>query len=604
MAGFKAIEDRFTFLNGKSKLIIPFFQRKYVWKEENWDELFDNFFMKDEPGFLGSVLVQWDEISAGNMALDVIDGQQRLTTISILVMAIYDSIQSENKENAKDQMYTSLFSKETFQVEYTPKLEHSKFDREDYEKVMSFDKNLEEIEGKKIGILGCYNHFMDRLKSIPDPQKEKVLSDFLNGRYLIWVIITIDKDMDEQSIFDTLNNSGVSLTASDTIKNSIFKKASELYNQKYPTNDKAKSKAITDLYENNWEEVFINGEGVEEYWNSEITTGHMKRTKLDLFLYCFAVIKGFFSQNDYNMSDLTKVYKNYMSEHIKTTDDINEFLKELKKLAEIFKDKFENNNKETLYTYKKDKVLTRLLHLLQVNDVTTFHPLILNILYKYENKTNVINKQLHLLEKYLIINYLNEDTSKMKNYNKMCTAMINNDQKLVEEVKEVSKNIRYTLFNDISNQFAAYFLFWIELYRRSDSDDETSLQYVYSLEHIMPRSWQKNWFHDIEVGLKNAKGKKMDLDVAQSIEYRNNHINMLGNMTLLKGKLNTSISNKDFDTKMVSIKEHASLKITRNDIVDRYYSKKKREKLSAWNENTIEARTNSLKEEVKNAFLY
>ena len=63
--------------------------------------------------------------------------------------------------------------------------------------------------------------------------------------------------------------------------------------------------------------------------------------------------------------------------------------------------------------------MQRLLHLLKVNDVTTFHPFILKVLYEHENDSNLINEKLHLLEKYLLVNYLNENTSKIKNYNKM-----------------------------------------------------------------------------------------------------------------------------------------------------------------------------------------
>lgn len=602
MAGFTAKEERFTIFNSEKKLKIPFFQRKYVWKEENWDELFDNFFVKEEPSFLGSILVQRNVIGAGSGVLDVIDGQQRLTTISILIMAIYDSINSETKKNAKAEMLNALFSKATFHSEYTPKLEHSKFDKSDYEKVICFEKNKEDFAGKEEGILGCYNHFIKRLSDISDKKKEKVLDDFLNGNYLIWVIITLDKEMDEQSIFDTLNNSGVSLTASDTIKNFIFKKVDEIYDEKYPSDSVTSFQAMNKLYEDNWEQVFIKDDDTESYWNSEVITGRIKRTKLDLFLYCFGVIKGFFSQYDNNISDLTKVYKNYLANEITTIEKVNDFLADLKKTAIIFKDNFENDSKETLYNYDKDNVLHRLLHLLKVNDVTTFHPLILKVLYDHENNIDLINKKLHLLEKYLLINYLNEDTSKIKNYNKMCMTMINDDAKLAEEVQEVSSDIKFTLLNHISNSFATYFLFWVELFRRTDSDDESSLKYVYSLEHIMPKKWKENWFDDIGNGLKDVNGTQ--LDVPQSIEYRDNHINMLGNMTLLKGKLNSSISNKNFATKIIKIKEYASLKITKNDIVDRYYSKDKEEKINAWNEKLIEERNKKLREEIIKALLY
>ena len=118
----------------------------------------------------------------------------------------------------------------------------------------------------------------------------------------------------------------------------------------------------------------------------------------------------------------------------------------------------------------------------------------------------------------------------------------------------------------------------------------------------MPRKWKENWFNDIGNGLKDVNGNQ--LDVPQSIEYRDNHIDMLGNMTLLKGRLNSSISNKDFPTKMVKIKEFASLKITKNDIVDRYYSRDNEGKITSWNEKLIEERNNNLREEILDALLY
>lgn len=602
MAGFTAKEEKFTVFNSEKRLVIPFFQRKYVWKEVNWCELFDNFFLKDKPSFLGSILVQRNDIIAGNSKLDVIDGQQRLTTISILIMAIYDSINDPNKENAKNEILNALFSKETFHDNYTPKLSHSKFDKEDYELIINFEKNTEDFKEEKDGILGCYNYFIDRLSDISDEKKEKVLDDFLNGTYLFWVVITLDKEMDEQSIFDTLNNSGVSLTASDTIKNFIFKRASELYEKKYLNNYEESMKAVIKLYEDNWEEVFIKDEDIEQYWNSEITTGRIKRTKLDLFLYCFAVIKGFFSQYDNNISELTNVYKNFLEKSIENDKDICKLLEELKKFANKFKLNFENNTKETFYSYSRHNVLQRLLHLLKVNDVTTFHPFILNVLCKYENDTEIINEKLHMLEKYLIINYLNEDSSKIKNYNKFCITIMNDEKKLEDELDEIKDNVSYTLLNNISNSFATYFLFWIELYRREDFADEASLSYSYTLEHIMPIKWMEHWFSDVEKGLNDVNGKK--LSPLDSIQYRHNHVRMIGNMTLLKGKLNASVSNKQFNEKIKKIKDYASLKITKDDIVDKYYLEDKSKAIRVWNEKIIEERTQKLKSEIKESLLY
>ena len=80
-----------------SRLNIPFFQRKYVWSKENWEELF-NTFLEDKTPFIGSIIVK--RLFGTFNEVDVIDGQQRLTTLSILIKALYDSLDSKNKELA------------------------------------------------------------------------------------------------------------------------------------------------------------------------------------------------------------------------------------------------------------------------------------------------------------------------------------------------------------------------------------------------------------------------------------------------------------------------------------------------------------------------
>lgn len=77
----------------KDKLFeIPFFQRPYVWKEENWEELWNNivFSTSDEMPFIGSFILQTEEINNLTKYM-VIDGQQRLITLSILIKAFLDS---------------------------------------------------------------------------------------------------------------------------------------------------------------------------------------------------------------------------------------------------------------------------------------------------------------------------------------------------------------------------------------------------------------------------------------------------------------------------------------------------------------------------------
>lgn len=105
---FSAEAKALTFLSEAGLVKIPFFQRRYVWKEENWSELYDNFFDSDIPGFLGSIILKGKrKVKVTDPSeCSVIDGQQRLTTLSIFVMALYDSL----NENDKKYYYTDLIN--------------------------------------------------------------------------------------------------------------------------------------------------------------------------------------------------------------------------------------------------------------------------------------------------------------------------------------------------------------------------------------------------------------------------------------------------------------------------------------------------------------
>ena len=89
----RAEDKSFYFLATPSYYDIPFFQRAYVWSEENWSELFNNLTSKNQNHFLGSIILKNELAAAGSVArFSVIDGQQRLTTLSILLRACYDHI--------------------------------------------------------------------------------------------------------------------------------------------------------------------------------------------------------------------------------------------------------------------------------------------------------------------------------------------------------------------------------------------------------------------------------------------------------------------------------------------------------------------------------
>ena len=84
----KAKEKSLRFLGEFNALDIPFFQRKYVWSIQNWKELLESFENIGNHPFLGSLILKHTR----DLKVTIIDGQQRLTTISLLAKAIYDCL--------------------------------------------------------------------------------------------------------------------------------------------------------------------------------------------------------------------------------------------------------------------------------------------------------------------------------------------------------------------------------------------------------------------------------------------------------------------------------------------------------------------------------
>lgn len=156
--------------------------------------------------------------------------------------------------------------------------------------------------------------------------------------------------------------------------------------------------------------------------------------------------------------------------------------------------------------------------------------------------------------------------------------------------------MRSGISTGVSNKLGNVLLFWIELKRRLDPKYETkTLQYVYQLEHIMPQKWEDNWKDVVYV---DENGNILP-DNEKSKADRYIKIYSLGNMTLLNGRLNASIGNKDFKTKMEGmgrkkgVIKYSSLSVTKDDLVKKIYRQNKQ-----WNEQTIIEREKYLGDEI------
>ncbi|HOJ49496.1 MAG TPA: DUF262 domain-containing HNH endonuclease family protein [Spirochaetota bacterium] len=582
----EAKERPLGFLLLEGKIIIPFFQRTYVWNKDNWDELLSEFQdITKRNNFLGAIILkQLPAVSGEPKKLEVIDGQQRLTTLSILLKALYDSLSDEDKSTVKNNVWPILFYKKDAFGREEIRIEHSNVDSEAYKKIMNSEiSKLDSINGNFHRILQCYKFFREKIHEMEKNRKKELLNRILDNENKMLVIIDLDENDDEQSIFDTLNTAGIRLTAAEIIKNVLYKKYIELSN---------KEKAI-DYYNRTWADTFLKNEETVKYWETERQTGRLKRDNIEILLHSFGVIKGFYDPDKHTLTDLSKLYK----EEVRKINDINDlesFINEIIEYAKIYREKILTFSSDVSFSFEDST--TRLLHILEVLEISTFHPFILYMFKKYQQDENQLQQVFHNLEKYMIRNMLSKNTE-IKNYNKLCKQFID-DERNLERILQDNKfegNVERGL-EKISNKEASLLLFWVELYRRYKGNyDLKELKYDYSLEHIMPQKWEEFWSL-VEV----PHPKKVQLSEEEQKKDRNDKVYWIGNMTLLRSKLNSSLRNYDFERKMngekrkKGIKDYADLSITKDDIVTPYNNGDR-----TWNEEKIEQRTENLKREIK-----
>ncbi|TKZ30083.1 DUF262 domain-containing protein [Brachyspira catarrhinii] len=547
----------------EKKFIIPFFQRHYVWGKEDWERLFNDLydsFKNNKDHFLGSIILK-RSLGNDNFA-NVIDGQQRLTTFSILFKILYDKLDDEDKEDYISCLYQKPLKQRL------PIIQHSMLDIEKYNELFT---NNDINKGIKEGIIGCHNFFVEKVKEAFN-DNIKQIHEFLDFIYerKVWITVSLNANEDEQKIFDSINSTGEPLNATDIIKNALFDKTIKIIGET----------EATKWYKKYWGSIFEKDNTERSFWDKKTTIGRIKRAKSEIFFHAFAIIEGFFDPNKHNLQNMSLLYK----EHTKNfgEQELKNFFEDILKYSEIYR-KFPIYNKESLFSFEKWE--DRFFHIIEQTKTNTVLPLILILKDKLNCEKETLKECLYILEIFILCNKEN------KNYNKFFVEVVKDLPKENNEIASYLKNkisntyelnkqyVEKLLKNINNNNTAKIILFWIELHREDkekDFKDKTELKYIYTLEHLMPQKWQTHW---VEVGKNSDNAKKL--------------IYQIGNMTLLKNKLNATIQNQTWDIKLNGnkkvkhfIKKSADLLINKELINEK-----------GWNEKTIEDRTKLLTKE-------
>ena len=234
----KGTECKFVkYMEGADKrFVIPFYQRNYDWKTENCKQLYDDFvkIIKEhrKSHFFGSLVSVYNP-DGHNEEFLIIDGQQRLTTVSLLFLAMYNLIDKgiivSETANLKQRIFEEYLVDKWKPEDTRIKLKPVKNDQKAFGKL--FSDSTEHIRESNLTV--NYDYFYDRI------QKQEITIDQLYDAICCLEIINIrlDRDDNPQLIFESLNSTGLDLSEGDKIRNFILMglppKEQEVYYEKY-----------------------------------------------------------------------------------------------------------------------------------------------------------------------------------------------------------------------------------------------------------------------------------------------------------------------------------------------------------------------------------
>ena len=560
-----------SFFSNNYQYVIPFFQRAYVWKEENWAELLSDIEEEVEAHrnkeasehFIGTVITKpLDHDSFSNARLELIDGQQRLTTVALLLKAIALASSDPDGPLAR-KVGEDLMFEDSYGVKFI-RIEHSSVDQPSFEQIMRA-RDYVEISTKEDGqIHGAIRYFYQALRGRTADDLRLMRGIILEK--LPVIAMNLDKKDDEQAIFDTINSLGVKLTVGELLKNYLFR-----------------GEESRGLYDEYWKDVFESDNDTVAFWSAPRTQGRIKRTNLEVLLYCFLIVE---TEKEVRLDKLYKSYQTYV-DRLDGLQRKREFLDRLHTYAVIYR-RFPDEKRLTQFEH--EDVELRAFYTFDNLSISTVYPLLLFVYSSLEHDEDQARSCARLIESYVVRRLICKLTN--KNYNKFFISVVRelkrSEVTAANLLKELSSSeedsSRFpddeeveigTLYNGQPNTKAKPILFGIALYERSDvRHDSTRLAPgSLSVEHIMPTKWEEHW----------PKRGLSDVEVQQ----RRERVKTLGNLTLVTQSLNATIKHHPWTRKSGHLKKYSTLPMT-----TRYLDR------SDWNEVAIEARGRELAAEI------
>lgn len=564
---------------------IPKYQREYIWSKWNWEALFDDIEESNGGHFLGSIIcINTQQDSHKAAELELVDGQQRMTTISLFYLAIYkylnDNLNEQSDEDAKLELLSlrkRIILKESNTIRLTPSYTNSNL--EDYKWIFSVE--IKEIKSsKKPKYLGnrqmskAFNYFVTRLNDVDENKNPiynyesvKELLKKLNSATL--VKIDVASHADAFTLFETLNNRGVPLSAIDLIKNKLL---GHLEKTKPETNIDENFERWNQIIKNLTDEYIVQERFLRQFYNAFKSDEVIEVEKIPKAL----------------RSNLIRIYEKLINR------DVDEIFNRLEESSEVYS----KNIQYEIEEHSKE-LIQALRNLENVNGADGYM-LLLFVAKKFELKESEKIELVNLLCKYFIRRNVTDTppTRDLTNYfmdiidevNKLEIYSYSKIRDIILEKGKPSNDILFEekLKGDLYEEnvgAARYILSSIELAESQTKERYTNFYsrnkniFVWTVEHILPQgeSIPPEWIDMIANG---------DKELANQI--RKSQVHKLGNLTLTA--YNSNLSNFSFGKKQERQNSEGKYIGYKNGLSINEALKDTK----TWTKENIESRTNEL----------
>ena len=536
-----------------SKVIfeVPKYQREYTWGSREWEALFDDLIENDDGYFLGSIIcinIATDSINGPKF--EVVDGQQRLTTLSLFLSALYTALNDHKELLDEDQLSDILqlkrkivLKKTSADIRVVPQVQGN--NRDDYlgllAKIGIIPKRpMPNFAGLR-RIVKAYNYFLKRINAALEESEDKIsgmfrILDKVNSA--IMVMIEVSNHADAYTLFESLNNRGAPLTSVDLIKNLLLARLDASGNEDL------------DYYFTRWTEILSNlGEEYSEQERFFRQNYNAFRKNLNA-----PFIKG---DRQYPLGTIaTRLTMLDIYEKLITRDPVGT-LDELSENAAIY---------AGIILNKTDNLTPAQRDCYQDLQRVQGAPSYLLLMYLIKNSEHLaideaaIVKVCRLLVNFFIRRSLT-DTPPTRDLPRIFMSYIEELEQNGYTGPAVYDNLRSTLIRSSAsdeifeeklrgpvyddNSGATRFILCMMAKRSMTVENEKDLwrktnnnQYVWSIEHIFPQgpNIPDAWVEMIANG-----------DRAKAKEYQSLYVHTFGNLTITG--YNSTLSNKAFDEK-------------------------------------------------------